>query len=139
MAKDSPSIMYAKVNFELFYDVNLFIFLSCLVPYMLKIVCALIKFAQNINVFVCDYVAIVKIYKSQLYFHYVDLETKYVPDSFKDFQGLITCNHNNVHLKWKTSSLVLNTLSGEYLVFDLSNCTFWATCVNAIGEKVQVT
>jgi hypothetical protein len=69
----------------------------------------------------------------------VDLETKYVYDIFKDFQGSITCNHNNVHLKWKTGSLNLNTLSGEYLAFDSSNYTFWAICVNAIGEKVQVT
>jgi hypothetical protein len=61
MAKDSPSIMYAKVNFELLYDVNLFISLSCLVPCMLKIVHALIKFAQNRDVFVCDYVNIIKI------------------------------------------------------------------------------
>jgi hypothetical protein len=61
MAKDSPSIMYAKVNFELLYDVNLFISLSSLVPDMLKIVHALIKFAQNKDVFVCDYVVIIKI------------------------------------------------------------------------------
>jgi hypothetical protein len=61
MAKDSLSIMYAKVNFELLYDVNLFISLSCLVPCMLKIVDALIKFAQNRDVFVCDYVNIIKI------------------------------------------------------------------------------
>ncbi len=61
MAKDSPSNMYAKVNFELFKDVNLFVFLSCLVPYMLRIVCALIKFAPNRNVFACDYVVIVNI------------------------------------------------------------------------------
>jgi hypothetical protein len=45
----------------------------------------------------------------------------------------------NVHIKWKTNSLVLNTLSGEYLAFDSSNYTFWVMCINAIGEKVQVT
>jgi hypothetical protein len=31
---------------------------------------------------------------------------------FKDFQGLIACNHSNVHLKWKTGSLDFNTPSG---------------------------
>jgi hypothetical protein len=66
----------------------------------------------------------------------VDLETKYVYDIFKDFQGLIACNHNNVHLKLKTNSLDLNTPNGEYLAFDSSNYTFWATCINAIGENV---
>ncbi len=69
----------------------------------------------------------------------MDLVTKYVFDIFKDFQRtLITCNLNNVHLKWKTTSLDLNTRGGEYLAFDSSSYTFWVTCVNAIGEKVQV-
>jgi hypothetical protein len=44
-----------------------------------------------------------------------------------------------VHLKWKTNSLKFNTFGGEYLVFDSSNYTFWATSINAIGEKVRVT
>jgi hypothetical protein len=58
---------------------------------------------------------------------------------FSNFRGLIVYNHNNVHLKWKINSLDLNTLGGEYLACDSSNYTFWATCVNAISEKVQVT
>jgi hypothetical protein len=53
---------------------------------------------------------------------------------------LIACNDSNVHLKWKTNSLDINTHGGEYnLAFDSSNYTFWATYVNAIGEKVLVT
>jgi hypothetical protein len=44
MVKDSPSIMFAKVNIELFCDVNLLISLSCLLS-MLEIVHTLIKFA----------------------------------------------------------------------------------------------
>jgi hypothetical protein len=49
------------------------------------------------------------------------------------------CNHSNVHLKWKTISFDLDTFGSEYLAFDSSCYTFWATCVNAIDEKVQVT
>jgi hypothetical protein len=138
MAKDNPSIMFAKVNFKFFCDVNLLIFLCCLLP-MLEIIHALIKFAQKRDLLVCDYVVAIKTCQGQLYFHYVDLATKYVFDIFKDFQGLIACNHSNVNLKWKTNSLNFNTPSSEYLTFDSSNYTFWATCVNAIGEKVQVT
>ncbi len=78
--------------------------------------------------------------KIYLYSHYVDSTTKYVYDIFKDFQGLNVCNNNNVHLKWKTSSLDINTHGNEYnLAFDSSNYTFWATYVNVINEKVQVT
>jgi hypothetical protein len=44
-----------------------------------------------------------------------------------------------VHLKWKTNLLNFNAFGSEYLVFDSSDYTFWATCVNATSEKVQVT
>ncbi len=135
MVKDSPSIMPTKVNFELLCDINLLIFLSCLLP-MLETIHALIKFAQKKNVCVCDYVVAIKICHGQLYSHYVDPTMKYVYDIFKDFQGLIISNHSNVHMKWKTISLNFNTLGGEYLAFDSSNYTFWATCVNATSEKV---
>jgi hypothetical protein len=43
----------------------------------------LIKLAQKGDVLVCDYLSTIKIFKGQLYFHYVDLETKYVYDIFK--------------------------------------------------------
>ncbi len=70
----------------------------------------------------------------------MDSATKYVYDIFKDFQGLNTCNHSNLNLKWKTSSLDISTHGSEYnLAIDSSNYTFWATYVNAIGEKLQVT
>ncbi len=82
MAKDNILIMSAKVNFELFCDVNLCIFLCCLLP-ILEIIHALIKLAQKGDVLVCDYLSTIKIFKGQLYFHYVDLETKYVYDIFK--------------------------------------------------------
>jgi hypothetical protein len=32
MPEDSPSIMFTKVNFELLCDINLHIFLYCLLP-----------------------------------------------------------------------------------------------------------
>jgi hypothetical protein len=60
MVKDTPSIMFAKMNFELLCDINLFISLSSLLP-MLETIHALIKFEQKINFFVCDYVVAIKI------------------------------------------------------------------------------
>jgi hypothetical protein len=69
----------------------------------------------------------------------VDPATKYVFNIFKNFRGLITCNHGNVHLKWKTNSLDLNIPNNEYLTFNSSSYRFWAKCVNAISEKLQVT
>ncbi len=46
MAKDTPSIMFAKMNFEFFCDIIFFIFLSFLLP-MLETIHALIKFEQR--------------------------------------------------------------------------------------------
>jgi len=97
IAKDNPSIMSTKVNFELLCDVNLLIFLCCLLP-MLEIIYALIKLAQKRDVLVCDYLSTIKICQGQLYFHYVNPATKYVYDIFENFQGLIACNHSNVHI-----------------------------------------
>jgi hypothetical protein len=59
MVEDTPSTMFAKMNFEFLCDVNFFHF-SCLLA-MLKIIHALIKFAQNRDVFVCSYVVAIKI------------------------------------------------------------------------------
>jgi len=77
MVEDIPFIMIVKHNFELFYDVNLLISLSFLLP-MLETIHVLIKFAQKKDVFVCDFITAIKICQDQLYFHYFDLETKYV-------------------------------------------------------------
>jgi len=60
MAKDNSFLMAIQVNFELLCDVNLFISLACLMP-MLETIHALIKFTQKMDVFVCDYVVVIKI------------------------------------------------------------------------------
>jgi hypothetical protein len=102
MAKDNPSFMVAKVNFELLYDVNLIISLSCLI-HMLRKIHALIKFMQKLYVFVCDYVVTIKIFQRQFYFHYFDLATKYIFNVFKEFQYLVHYTHNIMHLNRHTT------------------------------------
>ncbi len=60
MAENGPSFFITKVNYELLCGVNLFIFLACLLP-MLEKIHGLMKFAQKWDIFVCDYVATIKI------------------------------------------------------------------------------
>jgi hypothetical protein len=60
MAKNGPSLLTAKVNYELLCDVNLLIFLVYLLP-MLETIHGLMKFSQNWDIFVCYYVATIKI------------------------------------------------------------------------------
>jgi hypothetical protein len=76
--------MITKMHFKLFCGVNLVISLSCLLP-MLQTIHVLIKFTHKKDVSVCDYVATIKIYLGQLYFHYSNPMTKYVCNTFKEF------------------------------------------------------
>jgi hypothetical protein len=39
-------------------------------------------------------------------------------NAFKDFKDFELCKHENISLKWKASSLILNTLDLECLVFE---------------------
>jgi hypothetical protein len=55
MALDAPTMGY-----DLLCDVEILLSLVCFIP-MLEIVNSLVKFAQLHNVFVCDFVAVMKI------------------------------------------------------------------------------
>ncbi len=60
-----------KSNLELFCDVEMFLGLTCIIP-MLELVQGLSKFAQNWNIFICNFVAIVKKCEEQLNQMYCD-------------------------------------------------------------------
>jgi hypothetical protein len=64
---------------------------------------------------------------------------KYVSNVFKEFQDLVACIHNTMHLKWKATSLDLNMPNVDYLCFDYIGFTLWATHLQSNGEKIQVT
>jgi hypothetical protein len=58
---------------------------------------------------------------------------------FKEFQDLVDYNHNMMHLQWKANSLDLNALGVEYLCFESSCYSFWVTCLNDHGGKIQLS
>ncbi len=91
------------MNFGLFCDMNLFIFLSCLLL-MLKIIYVRITFVHKWNIFICDYVITIKTW-------------------------LNTFTTKCMHLKWKVISLYFNISSVEYFYFNSMDFTFWATCL----------
>jgi hypothetical protein len=53
-------------NLDLFCDLHMLMGMFCLLP-LLESVNAIIKFAQRRDIFICDFVAIVKIYQTNLY------------------------------------------------------------------------
>jgi sulfur relay (sulfurtransferase) DsrF/TusC family protein len=61
----------SKVGLELLCDVEVFLGLTCIIP-MLELVLGLSKFAQNQDIFICDFVVTIKKCKVQLYQMYCD-------------------------------------------------------------------
>jgi hypothetical protein len=103
---------------------------------MLEIIHVLIKFALKKDLFVCNYVVTIKICQGQLCTHYSNPITKYTSSVFKEFHDPVDYIHNTMHMKWKTSFLDLNTLGVECLCFDFVGFTFWATSLDAHGQKM---
>ncbi len=71
MFNEQASHDITKSNLELFCDVEMFLGLTCIIP-MLELVQGLSKFAQNWNIFICNFVAIVKKCEAQLNQMYCD-------------------------------------------------------------------
>jgi len=60
MSQDSVSIVQTRFNLNLLCDLHMLLGLFCLLP-LLEAVHALIKFAQGKDIFICDFVATIKI------------------------------------------------------------------------------
>jgi len=69
---------------------------------LLDAVDTLVNFDQKRNVFICDFIAAVKIYQASLSTIYVDPATSFGTDEFWSFQNLVDCSHEHIHLKWIT-------------------------------------
>jgi hypothetical protein len=80
MVMDSPNVPLVALNLELFCDVKI-MFLMCLML-MLEIVNSLVKFAQLHNVFVCDFVVVMKICQDDFHKLHVDLVVAFNGDLF---------------------------------------------------------
>ncbi len=66
MFDEQASHDIAKTSLELLCDVEIFLGLTCIIP-MLELVQGLSKFAHNWDIFMCNFVTIVKEYEVQLY------------------------------------------------------------------------
>jgi hypothetical protein len=61
MWHDLVYVVKARLNLYLFCDLHMLMDLSCFLP-LLEVVNALIKFVHKRDVFICDFVVIVKVY-----------------------------------------------------------------------------
>jgi hypothetical protein len=81
MVIDSGYVEVTKTNLVNLCDVGTILGLPCNLP-MLEFVNALMKFVQARDVFVCDYIATIKIYQVDMYKMYIDPITSFQPDFF---------------------------------------------------------
>lgn len=73
----------------------------------------LMQFAQKRDVYVCDFVAALKICDMQIFSMYLDHQTAFKSDEFWAHQGLAELTHESIFLKWWPD---MNT-SSEHLAF----------------------
>jgi hypothetical protein len=87
-AKDATLESGAKKNLSLLLDLATLLALPCILP-MLEVVQSLIKFAQAGNVFISDFIAVVKIYQAELYMMYYDSASSFQPMHFPLFTDVL--------------------------------------------------
>jgi hypothetical protein len=76
MSQDNVSITQTRFNLDLLCDLHMLLGLSCLLP-LLEVMHALIKFAQGRDIFICDFVTIVKNCQANLYMMYSNPSSNY--------------------------------------------------------------
>jgi hypothetical protein len=70
MSQDNISVAQARLNVNLLCDLHTLLALSCLLPLM-EVINALINFAQGRDLFICSFVATIKICQVDLFMMYL--------------------------------------------------------------------
>jgi len=81
MVIDNGYVEATKVNLVNLCDVGIILGLPCILP-MLELVNVLMKFVEAMDVFVCDYIATIKICQTDMYKMYIDSTTSFQPKFF---------------------------------------------------------
>jgi len=83
---DVPTIASTESNLCLLIDVEMLLGLNVIMP-LLHALHSLIKFAQ-LHVFMCNFIAMVKICERDIYLMYHDIHSSFQGDVFMNFQAL---------------------------------------------------
>lgn len=74
----------------------------CALLPLLEAIDSLVTFAQKRDVYICDFVAAVKVCQASLYRMYEDKATSFSTDEFWSLNNLLDCSHEQIHIKWLT-------------------------------------
>ncbi len=85
----------SKVQSRPFCDFHMLLGLFCLLP-LLEVVNVLIKYAQGRDVFICDFVATIKICQTNLYMMFSDPSNNYQHEHFQVFSNVVENNYSTI-------------------------------------------
>jgi hypothetical protein len=97
------------------------------------------KFSQQEDVFICDYLAAMKMCQRQLYFLYSDLATSFRSDSFTEFNDLLACQNRTISLSWELAALDLNEQGVEQLFYSYKGSMHPAMFLNSTGQPQRMS
>jgi hypothetical protein len=100
MAADNGSMEATRTNLVNLCDIGTVLGFLCILP-MLEFVNALMKFAQDKDIFVCDYIAIVKICQANLCKMYIDPTTSFQPEIFLESTNVVNTS-GRITQDWMT-------------------------------------
>ena len=95
------SSVLVQACLELLLDPFTMLGMCALLP-LLEAIDTLVNFAQKRDVYICDFMATIKVCQADLYRMYEDSGTAYSSDEFWSFTNLLECSHEQIHIKWIT-------------------------------------
>jgi len=101
MALDAPIIPFAKSSLSLLIDVEFLLGLNVMML-MLEVVYSLIKFAKLRDVFVYDFIVIMKICEWDVCCIFCDKQSSFEGNVFNNFTILINTTNENINFHWIT-------------------------------------
>ncbi len=136
MALDAPIIPFAKSNLFLMNGVESLLGLNVMMS-MLQATHSLIKFVKLKDVFVYDFMAIVKICEGDVCCMFCDKQFSFPFEGnvFNNFTILINTVNENVNFHWITSL----SIGIDHLAFVFVGQHMWATFLDQIGASIFVT
>jgi len=125
VALNAPIIPFAKSNLSLLTNMETLLGLN-VVMLMLKAIHSLIKFTQLRDVFVYDFIIVMKICEGDVYHMFCDKQFSFEDNVFNNFIAFINIGYESISLCWITN---LNTKI-DHLAFEFVGQFMWATSLD---------
>ena len=123
-------------NYDILVDVEVLLSLMYFMPLLNAIHC-LIKFLQSQDVFICDFLQVVKVCHSELAYKYIDGATAFKREDFSEYHEVLEQRHASLSMKWRN----LFGKSGiNNLYFDFGTSNVYLSCHDKVtGSCLFVT